>query len=177
MIKTITWLCSTLMIVITSLRATQADESANERQEILREVNGYWNEVSRSAGAGDFVAYSATCHPQGVYISEINQSIYPLSRALEQWEPMFHDVRENRMQAAVAFRFSQRLYEPTNAHETGIFRFTSVADGEHTVRYVHFEALLQKTHIGWQVMLEHQKSAATEAEWKALAPTTDPRNR
>ena len=107
MIKIIIWLCSTLMVMITSLRASQAEESAEEGEETLRELNAYWKEVSRSSRAGDFVAYSATCHPQGVYVSEINQVIYPLSQALERWEPMFHDVRANRLQAAVAFRFSQ----------------------------------------------------------------------
>ncbi|MCF7674329.1 MAG: hypothetical protein K9N23_16895 [Akkermansiaceae bacterium] len=34
--------------------------------------------------------------------------------------------------------------------------------------YVHFEGLLTKKPDGWKILMEYQKSSATEAEWDEL---------
>lgn len=35
----------------------------------LKQLNAYWADVSKAVGSGDFAAYKATCHPEGVLVS------------------------------------------------------------------------------------------------------------
>jgi hypothetical protein len=165
--KMTSWFCGTLVILISMMGASHVRDPG---EQTTRELDAYWSEVSRSVREGDFKGYSATCHPQGVLVSGVKQTSYPLTQALERWKPGFDDTRAERMTASVEFRFSQRLHDRTTAHETGIFRYASTRDGQETVAYIHFEGLLLKSSKGWQIMMEYQKSTATEAEWKALAP-------
>lgn len=37
----------------------------------VAELNAFWTEVSRSVSEGDFDAYQASCHPEGVLVSGI----------------------------------------------------------------------------------------------------------
>jgi hypothetical protein len=134
----------------------------------LAELDAYWAEVSRCVSAGDFDGYAATCDPQGVLVSGTKQTSYPLSSALAGWKQGFLDTKAGKMKAAVAFRFSQRIGDDTTAHETGIFHYSTVdPEGKPTSAYINFEGLLVKKG-GWKIMMEYQKSAATEEEWEAL---------
>ena len=73
------------------------------------------------------------------------------------------------MKANVEFRFSQRLGDSRTAHETGIFRYTSVnSEGKKNDEYIHFEGLLLKQDGKWKVLMEYQKSKATPDEWMSL---------
>ncbi len=136
----------------------------------LAELDRFWSAVSKSVKEGDFEAYKATCHPGGVLVSEKLKTSQPLAKALERWKPGFDDTRAGRAAAGVEFRFSQRLGDDTTAHETGIFLYTWTAgDGGAKKDYVRFEALLVKGGE-WKIMMEHQKSPATAAEWEALKP-------
>jgi hypothetical protein len=173
MSKTVFWLCCCFMVLISGSGMIRADDQREQSHQTKRELEAYWAEVSRSVREGDFSGYSKTCHPQGVLVSGIKKSSYPLTQALEGWKQGFDDTRTKIMKASVDFRFSQRLYGPTTAHETGIFRYASTRDGLQTITYVHFEGLLQKSPAGWKIVMEYQKSAATEAEWNALAPKID----
>ena len=154
----------------TSCRSEEAEQKSAT---ILRELNDYWTEVSRSVKEGDFKGYSDTCHPSGVLVSGIKQTTYPLQQALQRWKQGFDDTQAERMTASVQFRFSKRLHDPKTAHETGIFRYASSKNGEANVQFIHFEGLLRKTPGGWKILMEYQKSTATEAEWKKLAPPSD----
>lgn len=174
MTKTATWFCCAAVVISSSL-SIHADEADGESRQTIRELNAYWIEVSRSVTEGDFAGYAATCHPKGVLVSGTKQSSYPLTQALEQWKQGFDETRAKKITASVDFRFSQRLHDRTTAHETGIFRYASGPKGHQVVKYVHFEGLLQKTDAGWQIMMEYQKSNATEEEWTALAPMVDPK--
>jgi len=156
--------------------ACRSEEAEPKSPAILRELNDYWREVSRSVKAGDFKGYSNTCHPSGVLVSGVKQTSYPLQQALQRWKQGFDDTQAGRMAASVEFRFSKRLHDATTAHETGIFRYASTKDGEANVQFIHFVGLLRKTPGGWKILMEHQKSAATEAEWKQLAPLSDAPN-
>lgn len=151
-----------------------SQEEAKDSQIVIRELNEYWNQVSRTVKEGDFRGYSDTCHPTGVLVSGIKQTSYPLQQALERWKQGFDDTREKRIKASVDFRFSGRLHDATTAHETGIFRYATTQKGKETVEYIHFEGLLRKTPSGWKIMMEYQKSSASEAEWKRLAPSKEP---
>jgi hypothetical protein len=135
----------------------------------LAELNAFWTEVSRAVRTGDFAAYRATCHPDGVLLSGTTMCM-PLAQALAKWEPGFLDTQAGKLKADVQFRFSQRPGDATTAHETGIFCFTSVdAAGVRKATFVHFEALLVRKG-SWQTLVENQKHTATQAEWDALAP-------
>ena len=148
----------------------QADEPETKSTKTLAELNAYWAEVSRSVGEGDFEGYTATCHTEGVLVSGVKQTSYPLTLALQRWKSGFDATRAKRMKASVQFRFSQRLHDDTTAHETGIFRYTSRGEGdEEVVQYVNFEGLLRKTATGWKIVMEYQKSMASEEDWNALS--------
>ena len=133
-----------------------------------RELDAFWAEVSRSVQAGDFEGYKATCHPEGVLVSGVKRTSQPLSEALARWKPGFEDTKAGKLQAQVEFRFSQRLGDSSTAHETGIFRYSTVnSQGERTEDYIHFEGLLVKKSGKWKVFMEYQKSQASLQEWKA----------
>jgi hypothetical protein len=161
------------MISISGTGTSRADDQGEQSQQAKRELDAYWAEVSRSVREGDFEGYSKTCHPQGVLVSGIKKSSYPLTQTLQGWKQGFDDTRAKQMKASVEFRFSQRLYGPTTAHETGIFRYVSERDGQQTIAYINFEGLLQKSPDGWKILMEYQKSTATEEEWNAFPPKID----
>ncbi len=136
----------------------------------LIELNAYWSEVSRAVREGDFEGYRATCHPEAVLVSGKARISYPLAKALVRWQAEFDATKAGTMKAEVVFRFSQRLGDATTAHETGIFRYSPTnAEAETKTEFVHFQALLVKKPEGWKILMEYQKSSATEEEWKALA--------
>lgn len=133
------------------------------------ELDAYWAVVSRAVNTGDFDAYAATCHPEGVLVSGGKQTSQPLAAALARWKQEFLDTRDGKMKASVAFRFSRRIGDATTAHETGIFLYSSqTGGGPPKAEHVHFEALLVKKADGWKILMENQKGPATEAEWQAL---------
>lgn len=132
-------------------------------------LTAFWAEVSRSVREGDFDAYEATCHPEGVLVSGVKKSSSPLSVALARWEKEFVATKAGEMKANVEFRFSQRLNDETTAHETGIFLYSGTGpDGKAIEEYIHFEVLLVKKNGQWKTVMEYQKSKATPQEWEAL---------
>ena len=134
----------------------------------IKELDSYWAEVSKAVRDGEFTGYEATCHSHGVLVSGRTQTSYPLTKALVRWQPGFNDTKSGKIEAEVSFRFSQRLNDQTTAHETGIFRYSTVkASGEKSVTFIHFEALLLKQDR-WRILMEYQKSEASEAEWDKL---------
>lgn len=174
MMRTILFCLSCIIppVLNTSLEC-RSEDPEQETSKISHELDKYWAKVSRSVKTGDFIGYSETCHSAGILVSGIKQTSYPLQQALQRWKSGFDDTRAGRMTASVEFRFSQRLHDPTTAHETGIFRYASTQDGKTEVQFIHFEGLLQKTPDGWKILMEHQKSMASESEWEKLAPSGD----
>lgn len=149
--------------------APTASSWIEEQQARLAELDAYWAAVSRAVNSGDFEAYAASCHPEGVLVSGRKQTSQPLSHALARWKQGFLDTRDGKMKASVAFRFSRRIGDATTAHETGIFLYTAQSgDDPAKAEHIHFEALLVKKADGWKILMENQKGPATEAEWQAL---------
>ena len=73
--------------------------------------------------------------------------------------------------ADVKFRFSQSINDSTPAHETGIFLYSGNKPNEKPKKeYIHFQALLVKKNGEWKIIMEYQKSKASEAEWNKLKP-------
>jgi hypothetical protein len=135
----------------------------------LAELDAYWAEVSRAVREGDFKAYVATCHPEGVLVSGTKQLSQPLATALARWEKDFIATREGKVRGNVEFRFSRRLGDATTAHESGIFRYTSLEQGaQPKFEWMRFEGLLVKRGTVWKILMENQIGPATEAEWDAL---------
>jgi len=140
-----------------------------EEQNTIQELNEFWAEVSRTVAQGDFAAYAATYHEDAVLVTESEGTSYPIAQALSRWKQGFLDTQAGNTRASVEFRFVQRLTSATTAHETGIFRYSSVDQtGQAQAAFMHFEALLVKKD-GWQMMMEYQQTPATEEEWQAAA--------
>lgn len=153
-------------IAIRKFHVTSLDPVDQRR---VAELDAYWKTVSRAVNEGDFEAYRATCHSEGVLVSGNKRMTQPLSAALARWKQEFVDTKEGKMKASVAFRFSRRLGDATTAHETGIFRYESQRTGAAAVvEYVRFEALLVKRQDAWQIVMENQQESASEDAWKAL---------
>lgn len=153
-------------LVAAPFAAVAADDAAR-----LAELDRLWKAVSQSVQDGDFEAYKATCHPEGVLVTEKGKTSHPLTKAQERWKPGFDDTKAGRAKASVEFRFSQRLGDETTAHETGIFLYTFTdAQGKAKQDYIRFEALLVKRDSGWKILMEYQKSPASAEEWAALKP-------
>lgn len=146
----------------------RADDAVPESAR-LKQLDAYWAEVSRAVGTGDFAAYEATCHPEGVLVSGSKKISSPLADALKRWKKEFDATKSGEMKASVEFKFSQRLGDATTAHETGMFLYTATgADGKETQEYIHFEGLLVKRDGRWKIVMEYQKSKGTRAEFEAL---------
>lgn len=144
-------------------------QDAAPEQARLKQLDAYWKEVSRAVAAGDFAAYEATCHPDGVLVAGTKKTSSPLADALKRWKKEFDATKSGAMKASVEFKFSQRLGDATTAHETGIFLYSATgADGKETREYIHFEGLLLKRDGRWKIVMEYQKSKATRAEFEAL---------
>lgn len=133
-------------------------------------VDDYWAEVSRTVSEGDFDGYAALYHEDAVLVNGITGRSYPIADALDGWQQGFEDTKAGRMTAGVEFRFSERIYGETTAHDTGIFRYSSQEEGgEARTSFVHFQGLLVKKNGEWKMTMEYQMSVATEEEWEALA--------
>ncbi len=146
----------------------RADDAPTEPAR-LKQLDAYWAEVSRAVGAGDFAAYEATCHPEGVLVAGSKKTSSPLADALKRWKKEFDATKSGEMKASVEFKFSQRLGDATTAHETGMFLYSAVGpDGKETHEYIHFEGLLVKRDGRWKILMEYQKSKGTQAEFEAL---------
>lgn len=163
------FLCQLILITLSATILTlsaPAEEAASPR---LADLDLYWNQVSKAVKEGDFAAYCATCHPEAVLVTGTKKTSYPLTQALARWKKEFDDTKSGARQSEVVFRFSQRLGDATTAHETAIFRYSfREGGGEWKHEYVNLEALLVKKQDGWKILMEYQKSPATEAEWNAL---------
>lgn len=140
-----------------------------QKQDRLTELDAYWKEVSRAVGEGDFEAYKASCHEEGILVYEPGEKAYPLAKALVKWKQEFDDTKSGRMKAGVSFRFSQRLGDETTAFETGMFLYYQIKpDGQKREEYIHLEALLVKKNGSWKILMENQKSKGTKEEWDKL---------
>ncbi|SDQ72150.1 nuclear transport factor 2 family protein [Flagellimonas zhangzhouensis] len=146
-------------------------ETANDSLR-LAELNNFWAEVSRTVNEGDFEGYKATYHEDAVVVFTTgeNKGSVTIAKALQNWKQGFIDTKTGKTRNSVEFRFSQRIGDETTAHETGIFAFQSDngTGNANQKQFVHFNALLIKRDKTWLLVMEYQKSKATEEEWNSL---------
>jgi hypothetical protein len=164
--KTLSIHLTFLLVLLSNLQMTFAEDAGQAMQ---AELDAYWAEVSRAVREGDFDGYKATCHEKGVLVTGSQKTSYPLSKALARWKKDFDATKAGKIKARVEFRFSQRFGDKTTAHETGIFLYSYTDPEGKKQDYIHFQALLLKGRDGWEIMMEYQKSKATQDEWDALA--------
>jgi len=156
------------LAIITVMLGMQSVLAVAQDDPIVAELDAFWAEVARTVAEGDFEGYAATYHPDAVLVSGINGTSYPIAKALEGWREGFDDTRAGATETSVEFRFSARLFGPTTAHETGMFRYVLRTPGGSSLEQtLHFEALLVKKD-GWKLIMEFQKSLASAAEWEAI---------
>jgi hypothetical protein len=161
------WIFSVVVVRAEELLEKSDKSLAAAEATRIEELNQYWGLVSRAVKEGDFAAYQATCHSEGVLVSGTKNYSQPLAKALARWQQEFIDTRAGKIKASVEFRFTRRLGDATTALESGIFCYTSQApSAEPKVEYVNFESLLVKRPDGWKTLMENQQSATTEAEWQ-----------
>ncbi len=147
-----------------SLAADQVSEGDR-----LKQLDSFWAGVSQAVAAGDFAAYQATCHPEGVLVSGSKKTTESLADALKRWKSGFDDTRAGKMKASVQFKFSQRIGDAHSAHESGMFFYQSTnSDGKVEPNYTYFEALLVKRKGKWKTLMEYQKSKGTREEYEAM---------
>jgi len=131
------------------------------------ELDLFWAEVARTVREGDFEPYRNTYHPDAILVSNLTNSSEPIAEALANWESGFTKTREGENSVSLEFRFTHRINDTSTAHEKGIFRYATTAeDGQTSVTYMHFEALLIKKD-GWKTLMEYQTGLATTEEWDA----------
>ena len=162
-----------LACMVTTIATCQPSTPATSPDSIrIAELNQYWAELSRTVRQGDFEGYKATYHKDAVcvFTTGKKKSTIPIDAQLELWKPGFIETKSGKTRNNVEFRFSQRVGNPTSAHETGMFYFTSAdKDGKAlSGGMIHFESLLVKRNGAWLAMMEYQKSRATQEEWDAL---------
>lgn len=137
--------------------------------ETLIELDNYWDGVEQSVKEGDFKQYALAYHPDAVLVSGFKQQSYPITQAFERWRPGFADTKSGKMQAEVEFRWSASYYDSSTAHQTGIFKYTSIDEqGEKEVFIAHISVLLVKKLGHWLMMMEYQQGEASLVEFDAL---------
>lgn len=137
----------------------------------IRELDQYWNELTRTVKAGDFDGYSELYHPDAIIVMAAgkNPAAVPIAKALASWEQGFNDTKAGKIQADVEFRFAERIGSATAAYEKGMFRYSSIdAQGKKDDVIVKFESLLTKRDNEWIMMMEYHISLVDEAEWQKL---------
>ncbi len=146
-------------------------ETVNDSLRLL-ELNNFWAEVSRTVNEGDYEGYKATYHEDAVVVFTTgeNKGSVSIAKALQNWKQGFIDTKTGKTRNSVEFRFSQRIGDETTAHETGIFAFQSSngTGNANQKQFIHFNALLIKRDNAWLLVMEYQKSKATEEEWNLL---------
>lgn len=131
-------------------------------------TDAMWAEMSRTVAAGDFEGYAALYHPDAVLVNGLNDTSYPISAALDGWKPGFDATKAGHMKASVEFRFTRRIVSETTAFETGIFNYSSqTGQDAPESAYIHLDALSVLVDGEWKMVMEFQKSVATEEEWAA----------
>lgn len=167
--KNFSFLFIAVLIFNLGLAANASEEHIYSSDTIrTAELDDYWDHLAQTVREGDFENYAAAYHEDAVVIFGLQNSV-PVAEALSGWKQLFDDTRSGKIKSNVEFRFDNRIGSETTALESGMFLYsTTDANGNKQEQYARFEALLVKKPDGWKMVMENQKSAGTEAEWKAL---------
>ena len=141
-----------------------------QAQDLAVELDEYWARVSKAVKTGDLEAYRATCHPDGVLVSGKSAKSELLSQALVRWGKEFADTKAGKMKARVEFRFSKRIRGKDTATKREFFSIQAKGRRRMETGLCSFRSPFDQEEGKWKILMEFQKSLATEAEWSALVP-------
>jgi len=130
------------------------------------ELDVAWGKLKKTVSKGDFRSFKSVYHRDAILVNGISKKSYPIKDAFAGWKQGFEDTKSGIISAHVHVKFSQRLYDQTSAHETGIFHYYTIdKEGKQNDSYVHFESLWVKKNNKWFMMMEYQKSRTDKVEW------------
>jgi len=145
---------------------------AHAKNKVTSELNDFWVDMSRAVIEGDFKRCKGLYHPDAILVNGFGDDSYPIAGALSKWKQGFDDTKAGKAKSSVSFRFSQRRNDASTAHEVGMFNYYTIDEsGKRQGGIYHMNALLVKKDGKWQLMMEYQKSLATQAEWDAIKTT------
>lgn len=132
----------------------------------ITELDKFWSHVSGTVKTGDFEAYRAAHHPDGVLLNDGRSS--SMESAHKGFQSGFEHTAAGAVKAGIEFRWSHRSGSTDTAWEKGAFRYWSKAGGTDYVQYTSFETVLVKGKAGWQLLFQNQEKALTKEQWDAL---------
>ena len=144
-------------------------QSVYEEDNVINELNAAWNKLEQTVSNGDFRSFKSVYHRDAVLVNGISKSSYPIKKAFEGWQQGFTDTKSGEITAHLDVKFSERIFDESSAHETGVFHYYTInKKGQQSDTYVHFESLWVKKNNRWIMMMEYQKSRSDETEWNTL---------
>ena len=126
-----------------------AAPSAVQGQDIRSELDALWERVVQSVRTGDPDLYLSTYHPDAIFVSARRGISRTVVADVEANRDAWRATAEGRADRDLEFRFTRRIHDGNSAHETGLFRYTSVEGGTRSVATIHFTAALVKVDGEW----------------------------
>lgn len=143
--------------------------STNANNTTENELEQFWQQAQKTIIAGDFDGYAATFADNGILVSDIAKTSYPISKALARWKKGFDDTKAGKMQAGVSFKFTSSLVSENTAHQSGYFYYYSIDDkGKKSPFIAKFEALLSKSSGQWKIVMERHIQQVDITIWNSL---------
>ena len=149
-----------ILTLFLSIQSIWADDDVTD------ELDAAWGKLKTTVSKGDFRSFKSVYHRDAILVNGISKKSYPIKDAFADWKQGFEDTKSGIISAHVDVKFSQRLYDQTSAHETGIFHYYTIdKEGKQNDSYIHFESLWIKKNIKWFMVMEYQKSRTDKVEW------------
>ena len=133
------------------------------------ELDVAWEKIKKTISEGNFHSFKTAYHQDAVLVNGITNKSYPIKNAFSGRKQGFDDTKSGEISAHLKIKFSQRQFDNSSAHETGIFHYYTIdKEGQQNDSYVHFESLWVKKNNKWLMIMEYQKSRTDKSEWDGL---------
>ncbi len=151
------------LITLLSIQPVWATENVPD------ELDAAWEKIKKTISDGNFHSFKTAYHRDAVLVNGITNKSYPIKNAFSGWKQGFDDTKSGEISAHLKIKFSQRQFDNSSAHETGIFHYYTIdKEGQQSHSYVHFESLWVKKNNKWLMIMEYQKSRTDKSEWDKL---------
>ena len=155
---------SGLVLGVLLLAAQQPTPPSVSTPDIDREI---WTVLVESVKNDNIAQMASTYAPDAVLVTP--NGTRAMRDALAGWGRDMVTNKAKGTTARVEFRFSRRLDGTSTAFESGIFNYTTVdSAGVPKPGLYPFEELLVKKDGRWQILMERQFAATTQADWDRL---------
>ena len=149
-----------IIIIIISSQLIYSEDN------VLGEIDRAWDKIKDTITKGDFRSLKSSYHRDAILVNGTSKKCYAIKTALDGWKQGFDDTKAGSMDANLELKFSQRIFDSSTAHETGIFHYYTInKEGKQTDSYVYFESLWIKKQRKWFMLMENQKSKTNKEEW------------